>query len=94
MHYLISYDIPDDKRRSKVAKLLEGHGIRVQYSVFECDLSHANYAQLRRAMEYLLNHEEDNLRVYRMCASCTDHIERIGVMGLFEDQSSPCYLVI
>lgn len=33
--YLISYDIPDDKRRGKIAHLLEGYGERVQYSVFE-----------------------------------------------------------
>ena len=32
--YVISYDIPDDKRRKKIADLLEGYGQRVQYSVF------------------------------------------------------------
>lgn len=33
--YLISYDITADKRRNALAKLLEGFGSRVQYSVFE-----------------------------------------------------------
>jgi CRISPR-associated protein Cas2 len=32
MFWIVSYDIPNDKRRSKVAKILEGHGRRAQYS--------------------------------------------------------------
>jgi CRISPR-associated endonuclease Cas2 len=35
MHYVISYDIADDRLRAKTAKLLERHGChRVQKSVF------------------------------------------------------------
>ena len=32
--YVIAYDIPNDRRRQKIADLLEGYGKRVQYSVF------------------------------------------------------------
>ena len=32
---VISYDIANDKRRNKVAKVLLDYGNRVQYSVFE-----------------------------------------------------------
>ena len=37
-----SYDIPDDKRRTKLAKTIKDFGDSVQYSVFECllDKSH------------------------------------------------------
>ena len=35
MHYTVAYDITDDKRRNKVAKILKDFGKRVQYSVFE-----------------------------------------------------------
>ena len=35
MFYLVTYDITDDQRRTKVAKILEDFGDRVQYSVFE-----------------------------------------------------------
>jgi CRISPR-associated protein Cas2 len=38
MRVVVSYDISDDKRRRKVAQIMEGYGYRVQYSVFECDL--------------------------------------------------------
>ncbi|MBC2698445.1 MAG: CRISPR-associated endonuclease Cas2, partial [ANME-2 cluster archaeon] len=33
---VISYDISDDGMRKKVANILLDHGVRVQYSVFEC----------------------------------------------------------
>jgi len=41
MLYVISYDIPDDERRLKVAKILLDFGRRVQYSVFEAHLAGA-----------------------------------------------------
>lgn len=35
---MIAYDSPSNKRRRKLAKLLEGYGERLQGSVFECRL--------------------------------------------------------
>mgnify|MGYP002748130839 FL=1 len=35
---LIAYDIPDDKRRGRIAKLLLTYGDRIQYSVFIVDI--------------------------------------------------------
>ena len=35
MRFIICYDISDDKKRTKVSKILKAHGIRTQYSVFE-----------------------------------------------------------
>jgi len=46
--YVITYDIPVDRRRNKVATALEDHGRRVQYSVFEANLTSAQIAALRR----------------------------------------------
>ena len=34
--WVIAYDSPSNKRRRKLAKLLEGYGVRMQWSVFEC----------------------------------------------------------
>ena len=39
MFILVSYDIPNDKRRLKVMKAVQDYGTRVQYSVFECELT-------------------------------------------------------
>jgi len=71
MLYVISYDIPVDRRRAKIAKLLEGFGQRVQYSVFECDLTEPEYAALKRKLQRALKPAEgDSLRTYRLCAAC------------------------
>ena len=37
--YLACYDVSDDKERERVAGVLEGFGLRVQKSVFECRLT-------------------------------------------------------
>ncbi|MFM7792448.1 MAG: CRISPR-associated endonuclease Cas2, partial [Microcystis panniformis] len=46
MLVLIVYDIPDNKRRTKLSNFLEGYGKRVQFSVFECFLSLAEMREL------------------------------------------------
>lgn len=79
MLYLISYDIAVDKRRTKIAKVLEGFGQRVQYSVFECDLTVQQYAELRRKLHKILRSAEgDDLRTYRLCATCAPKTEIVG----------------
>lgn len=49
--YLISYDIPNDKRRTKIMHLLEGYGERVQYSVFEVWLTELELEKLRQQLK-------------------------------------------
>jgi len=39
MHYVVAYDITNDKRRKKLSDLLETYGVRVNYSVFEIELN-------------------------------------------------------
>lgn len=75
--YLVSYDIADDKRRLKVAHLLEGWGERVQYSVFEVWVTQEEMADL---MEKLAPHvdEEGSIRIYRLCAICQAGREVLG----------------
>ncbi len=75
MFYVISYDIPDDRRRNQLAKALKGFGTRVQYSVFEAHLSRAEYAELKRAVDRVIDPSEDSVRYYRLCGACTNRIE-------------------
>ena len=46
MRYVVSYDIQSDKIRRKLAKLLEGYGVRIQFSVFECNLTDKKFKKL------------------------------------------------
>ena len=45
-NYVVSYDISNQKERSRVSKTLTGYGFRVQKSVFECLLSPRGKARL------------------------------------------------
>ncbi|MCX7839784.1 MAG: CRISPR-associated endonuclease Cas2 [Anaerolineae bacterium] len=87
MFYVISYDVPDDRRRQKIADVLEGYGTRVQKSVFEVHLDVRHYADLRRRLERVMNIEEDNVRFYRLCDDCRKSIEIIGKVGVTPEPS-------
>ena len=71
MNYLITYDIEDDKRRKKISDLLEGYGVRVNYSVFEFYLSQKELNEIVNEAKKILNKKRDSFRVYRVCENCT-----------------------
>lgn len=64
MLVVVVYDIPDDKRRQKLATFLEGHGRRVQYSVFECFVPLEKMKRLQAEVKRKIKLEEDNVRFY------------------------------
>ena len=74
MFVVVCYDIPDDRRRSKVSNILKGFGTRVQRSVFECDITHPQFGKLRERLTKIVN-EEDGLRYYVLCSNCIQKIE-------------------
>lgn len=76
--YLVTYDISSDKRRKKVADLLEGYGQRVQYSVFECVLSAAKYKELRQRLKQRIKQEEDSVRFYPLSGHTLSQVEVWG----------------
>jgi CRISPR-associated protein Cas2 len=78
MFLLISYDICDPKRLPKVAKLMEGYGERVQYSVFECTLTERQIQELQRRLKRLMKPEVDSVRFYRLCETCKEDITILG----------------
>ena len=76
--YIIAYDIPNDKRRTKIHKTLCGFGEWTQYSLFECFLTAKELVKLRAKLDDLINAEEDSVRIYPLCASCQKHVKTIG----------------
>lgn len=79
MRYVISYDIESDKIRRKLAKLLEGYGVRIQYSVFECNLTDKRFQKLYKEVFKLTAEKSDgSVRFYSICKNCEDKIVTIG----------------
>jgi CRISPR-associated protein Cas2 len=62
--WVIAYDSPSNRWRRKLAKLLEGYGVRVQWSVFECELRPDQLQRLQRALERLIVATEDSVRLW------------------------------
>jgi len=77
---LITYDIPDDRRRARIHKELQNFGQWVQYSVFECDLDERQRARLRHRLEQWLKADEDSIFFYRLCGTCEAQTERLGTL--------------
>lgn len=90
MLYLISYDVPSgksgDRRRARLAKFLEGRGLRVQFSVFEVMLSPERLPTLIEGLEERMDPTEDSVRLYPLCASCTSRVHHLGKEAVVENE--------
>ena len=78
MFCVISYDIPDDKRRLALFKLLKRFGYRKQYSVFEAELDAVEQKKLLIAIDKIVDPQDDKVRLYRICETCRKQIANFG----------------
>jgi CRISPR-associated protein Cas2 len=87
MFYLVAYDIADDQRRSKVAKILEDFGDRVQYSVFEMELERSEQrAEMQSRLEKVIDPERDSVRIYVLCQGCRAKVAILGQGEVYQDE--------
>ena len=81
MKYLIGYDIQSNRVRSKVAKYLEGKGLRIQYSVFLVDGDEKLAREIRiKLQELTADEEEKGLFMAPLCNDCASRIWKEGRM--------------
>ena len=78
MLYVVSYDIPDDRRRTRVHSALTGFGTWVQFSVFECFLDRKQLMLLQTRLLKEIHQREDTVRIYGLCGTCTQKVEVLG----------------
>ncbi len=79
--YLVSYDISHPKRLRKVAKVCEGFGTRLQFSVFECPLDEMRLNQLKAALAVEINADEDQVLFVSLGPESNDASLIIDAMG-------------
>ncbi|AVH68247.1 CRISPR-associated endonuclease Cas2 [Nostoc sp. 'Peltigera membranacea cyanobiont' N6] len=91
MLVVVVYDIPDDKRRSKLSNFLEGYGQRIQLSVFECFLDLSEMQQLYDDVKKRVKASEDNVRFYWISQEA---VNRVLTIGGESPQPPPKYYVI
>ncbi len=90
----VSYDIADDKKRTRLAKKLLNFGQRVQYSVFECNLTKKQIAEMKKQILPLIDREKDSLRIYRICDTCRKQVESFGIKKSWEDITDEQAIVV
>ena len=84
MFYVVSYDVPEDKRRNKIATILLDFGTRVQYSVFECIMDDKLFEKMIRRLKRVVS-DEDSVRIYPLCAKCDKVIRVFGSGEITKD---------
>ena len=91
MFTVISYDVTNDKRRTKVLKLLKGYGTHVQYSVFECHLNAQQRAEVEGKLRGMIDLHSDSVRFYVLDRAA---VTRIDVIGVGQVSSDPTHYLV
>ena len=89
MMVVVTYDIntesADGRRRlTKVAKICENYGQRVQDSVFECVLGNVRLRKLQNELRTIIDLEEDSVRFYFLGKNWKYHVESLGITRSFD----------
>jgi CRISPR-associated protein Cas2 len=75
---VVSYDIPSDKRRARLARFLKGYLDPVQKSVFEGEIEDRRLEPLKAGILKEVELAEDSVRLYLLCERCRAAVEVIG----------------
>lgn len=84
MLILITYDVSTvekagARRLRRVAQACQDYGVRVQKSVFECQVGQKEWVQLRARLLREIKPDEDSLRFYFLDAEAAAKTEHHGV---------------
>ena len=82
-HFLITYDIADDKRRTRVFNTLHDHGDHAQFSVFFCQLTSTERIALESRITECIDHAEDQVLFVDLGKSEHDLAVRVDALGKY-----------
>jgi len=83
MLVLVSYDVSTKteagiKRLRQISEICLDYGLRVQNSVFECNVDPAQWEVLKNKLLSKYNKEEDSLRFYFLGSNWKRRVEHYG----------------
>jgi CRISPR-associated protein Cas2 len=84
MLILVTYDVSTVqkaglRRLRRVARACEDYGVRVQKSVFECQVGQAEWVQLKDRLLREIKKDEDSLRFYYLDETAKQKIKHHGM---------------
>ncbi|KLT72279.1 CRISPR-associated protein Cas2 [Neisseria arctica] len=93
MLMLITYDVSladadGAARLRRIAKHCLDYGVRVQYSVFECDITPDQWVKLKAKLLSTYNPDTDSLRFYHLGSKWRRKVEHHGAkaaVDIFQD---------
>lgn len=93
MMVLVTYDVSmrdpkGAKRLREIAKVCENYGVRVQYSVFECDIDPAMWVNFKNQLLEIYDSKVDSLRFYQLGKNWRHKVEHYGAkvaLDLYKD---------
>mgnify|MGYP000386112618 FL=1 len=82
---IITYDIPDDYIRTRVANKLKDYGLdRLQKSVFKGKLTRNEAEEVREILLRVVGDKEADIRIFFICRKCWD--QQIVVKRMYIDE--------
>lgn len=83
MLVLITYDVSvvsegGQRRLRRISKTCLDYGMRVQNSVFECEVTPAHFVTLKNELMDIFDPEEDSLRFYFLGKKGRQKVEHVG----------------
>ena len=88
---LVSYDIADNKLRTRFAKYLSKFGYRLQYSVYKIENSERILSNIVNAISNIFEKEfsqTDSVYIFQMSATC-----KISKFGYARNEDSDFFIV-
>jgi CRISPR-associated protein Cas2 len=84
MRVLVCYDVANtdsdgQRRLRKIAEACRNYGVRVQFSLFECQIAERDWVCLRARLLELFDSEQDSLRFYLIGEDSARKTEHHGV---------------
>lgn len=84
MFVLVTYDVSTSekagqRRLRRVARACQDYGVRVQKSVFECQVGRTEWVHLEARLLREIKPDEDSLRFYHLDENAVRKIEHHGV---------------
>ncbi len=92
--YLVCYDIRDDKRLRRVAEVCCDFGVRLQFSVFECDLNAGERVQMEAELAEAMDQAKDQVLFVNLGPAQGRGAEaKIEALGQpYTKMAAPCYV--
>lgn len=83
---VVAYDISNTRKRTKISKMLEQYGVRINRSVFECMFTKDQFAKIKIELMAKINPKTDVLVFYVLCINCYTKLERFPEQKAITDQ--------